>query len=833
MTEATNPSLTISGQARGADRVKVTIGDRVETVAVVDGRYSLPVAGQDLVANKTHQVTVELGQKRASQAYTVDPWAVAQLSVTGLEDQVGDLVRISGHLAVDGTIYAKYRNLERIEELSLTLNKQTYAVGVQAGRFTFDIKRSDLEAAKGQAFTISQDGRDNLYDLEVSGTTGTLKPVPALFNLLTADNLVFDVNPYLEKGRVKADLPAQTSRVTGQAGGLARPDDLVVVRLGDQTFEGRLDHQGSFAIDLPTEALRANRSLRADLHTHNAKGEAIRVGLDQVYGPGRELDGTFKMTSDQSNPDRPYFVRALSDNDPKVSGYGHLQKEPFAYDKTRELTYSFNQRAGTVDVAINDVNRQVAREAFDKFSHYANVTFKQVPDNTEEEAVVKALPENKGKAPEELTWSDIQFFLTRRFSGNYAVYGGPVFYLPQRTDWDHPNFKRTFHHELFHSFGAKHAHEGASNEVLPPVEDQNTLTVMTYRGSRMNADITDIHLYDLIYLHFRYGVNPKTRAGNDVYSFKDFDIQRTDANIYVWDGGGVDTFDASQETTGVTVDLTPGSWIHRGAKTDTFAIKDNLKYTTTNFFEGSGLETVKDLGSGFLTPDAESYTEFHNSQAFIGYGTQIERLIGSSHADTLRGNGVANDIFGGSGADTISGGAGDDYLDGGAGADQMDGGDGNDTFIVDDLGDRVAEAAGQGQDLVISSVNFDLPEHVEDLTLTGLAQTGRGNAANNRITGNSVANRLTGGSGADTFVFNTPLNGQIDEITDFGADDTIELSSSIFDNVDRARVLEYIIYDSQTGSLSYDPDGKGQTDKIQFAQLPRGLTLRPAQIRWS
>ncbi len=100
-------------------------------------------------------------------------------------------------------------------------------------------------------------------------------------------------------------------------------------------------------------------------------------------------------------------------------------------------------------------------------------------------------------------------------------------------------------------------------------------------------------------------------------------------------------------------------------------------------------------------------------------------------------------LYGGAGNDTLYGGAGNDYLNGGADADVLTGGDGDDIYIVDNVLDRVVEAAGGGIDEVRSSVTFTLPAEVETLRLTGaLAIDGTGNALANTIIGNAAANRL-------------------------------------------------------------------------------------------
>ena len=92
-------------------------------------------------------------------------------------------------------------------------------------------------------------------------------------------------------------------------------------------------------------------------------------------------------------------------------------------------------------------------------------------------------------------------------------------------------------------------------------------------------------------------------------------------------------------------------------------------------------------------------------------------------------------------------------LDGGTGADSMIGGAGNDTYIVDNTGDVVTEAANAGTDVIQSSVSYTLSVNVENLTLTGTsAINGTGNTLANVITGNSAANTLSGGAGADTMI---------------------------------------------------------------------------------
>jgi Ca2+-binding RTX toxin-like protein len=100
---------------------------------------------------------------------------------------------------------------------------------------------------------------------------------------------------------------------------------------------------------------------------------------------------------------------------------------------------------------------------------------------------------------------------------------------------------------------------------------------------------------------------------------------------------------------------------------------------------------------------------------------------------------------------------------------------------------------------------------------------------------------LTGGAGSDRFVFSTAIAGStnIDRITDFTVNvDKIVLDHTIFTSVGATGALataaftsgaetasSRIVYDANSGALSYDADGSGATAAIQFATLAVHLSL--------
>ncbi|WP_455273620.1 peroxidase family protein [Rhizobium herbae] len=150
---------------------------------------------------------------------------------------------------------------------------------------------------------------------------------------------------------------------------------------------------------------------------------------------------------------------------------------------------------------------------------------------------------------------------------------------------------------------------------------------------------------------------------------------------------------------------------------------------------------------------------------------RVVNLATSTVNNFVAGENGANDaITGGSANDLIFGGGGNDLLNGGLGADLLVGGADNDTYLLDDLGDVVVEAAGAGRDTVqtlLAALSLELMANVEDLTYVGADAdqfVGTGNSLDNEITGGDLADTLSGLAGNDT------LNGGLGADTMTGGD---------------------------------------------------------------
>ncbi|MEA5451767.1 calcium-binding protein [Leptolyngbya sp. CCNP1308] len=243
-----------------------------------------------------------------------------------------------------------------------------------------------------------------------------------------------------------------------------------------------------------------------------------------------------------------------------------------------------------------------------------------------------------------------------------------------------------------------------------------------------------------------------------------------------------------------------------------------------------------------------SYTLSANVENLTLFGTANLNGVGSIFSNIIIGN---------SGSNTLIGGTGGDRLDGGVSADVMQGGPDSDTYVVDNIDDRVLEFFGEGIDIIHSSVSYRLSADVENLTLLGATNLGgtgndldnviKGNRGDNLLLGGGGNDRLIGGAGNDTLLGNAEADryifdsGRAFSNGDLGVDtiiffergsDKIELSKATFTTLasrgslvgtagfsdisefalvtsDAAAALSRadIVYNAGNGKLFYNPNG--------------------------
>jgi Ca2+-binding RTX toxin-like protein len=211
-------------------------------------------------------------------------------------------------------------------------------------------------------------------------------------------------------------------------------------------------------------------------------------------------------------------------------------------------------------------------------------------------------------------------------------------------------------HEIGHNLGLKHSQDtgGVANVAVPADHDALEFTVMSYRsyvgggtGGFTNESFgypTTFMMNDILALQTLYGADYTFNSNNTVYTWSPTTGEmfingvgqgQPGANrvfLTIWDGGGNDTYDMSNFTTGVNIDLNPASY--------------SITSTVQLAYLGGGNYAHGNVYNAYLfNNDGRSY---------------IENAIGGSGNDVLLGNAIANTLDGRAGSDTLTGGGGND-----------------------------------------------------------------------------------------------------------------------------------------------------------------------------
>ena len=349
---------------------------------------------------------------------------------------------------------------------------------------------------------------------------------------------------------------------------------------------------------------------------------------------------------------------------------------------TTNLTFSFPTAATDYESGYGDVLNTmsglgaqaigVARATLDEYAAISGLTFTELTGDSV-----------SGTPGERIIDADLRFARTDDAGTAYAyypsgsVYGGDSWY--NTGSYNSPTIGNysyhTFLHEVGHALGLKHGQSTSGPGAVPYEMDSMEFTVMTYRsfvGKDLNYGYANgtwdyaqsLMMLDIAAIQRLYGANFETNGDDSVYTFS-----ATTGEMFVngvgvgtpggnrvfrtvWDGDGEDTYDLSNYTTNLAIDLAPGGFSEFDA-------------------DGNFQRALLDFGYQELDP---VYARGHlfNAMQFEGDSRSlIENAIGGSGNDAFNGNAADNSFEGRGGNDSFTDSEGSDSYSGGEGTDTV------------------------------------------------------------------------------------------------------------------------------------------------------------------
>lgn len=255
----------------------------------------------------------------------------------------------------------------------------------------------------------------------------------------------------------------------------------------------------------------------------------------------------------------------------------------------------------------------------------------------------------------------------------------------------------TIMHEIGHALGLDHPHDG----IATTSNDYIGKSIMSYRsfpgaqfGYLNDFFPTTPSMYDIAALQYLYGPNLDYNMGPTVYRWE------PGAHIFetIWDAGGIDEIDWSNQSTSALIDLHNGAWSELGpafifssTNSEANAVRNNTVAISTAATDNATGDLIKDERGNPINT--------------------IENARGGSADDVIIGNQANNRIIGNGGKDILQGKEGTDtYV--------FHAGDGDDLIREETRGGYdFLEIWGEGLISSLSQVSFSIPTGTDDLLI--------------------------------------------------------------------------------------------------------------------
>ncbi|WP_281271603.1 beta strand repeat-containing protein [Kushneria indalinina] len=276
---------SVSGEFAAGDIVTLTVGEQTYTSAVNgDGTFSINVPGSQLASGDSIRAAVShtdaagnTGSANTAVSYSVD--TTIPVVTISLDTIAGDDVINAAEAAQDVTITGRAGgDAVPGDNVIVSVGGQSYSTTVgQNGAFSVAVPGSVLANASAGSINAAVSHTD------AAGNTGSVETVRDYAVDTTPPELAIQLDTIAGDNIVNAEEAGRDIPVTGSVTGEFAAGDLVTLTVGQQTYIGAVNGNGTFSINVPGAQLAQSDSIRADVSHIDAAGNTGSANTAASY----------------------------------------------------------------------------------------------------------------------------------------------------------------------------------------------------------------------------------------------------------------------------------------------------------------------------------------------------------------------------------------------------------------------------------------------------------------------------------------------------------------------------------------------------------------------
>ncbi|RIY38673.1 beta strand repeat-containing protein, partial [Neopusillimonas maritima] len=281
---------SVGGDVQDGDTVTVTVNGQTYTTQVADGAWSVDVAGSDLAADTTVDVSVTTTDAAGNSAtataehtYSVDTEVSATIAIDTIAgDDVINAAEAEGDVTLTGAVGGDVQDGDTV---TVTVGENSYEATVSGGTWSVSVPGSVLANNSNVSASVSTtDAAGNTANASTSQgyTVDTEIDASITVDDITADNIV---------NAAEADTDVT---VSGSVGGDVQDGDTVTVTVNGQTYTTQVA-DGAWSVDVAGSDLAADTTVDVSVTTTDAAGNSATATAEHTYSVDTEVSATIAI----------------------------------------------------------------------------------------------------------------------------------------------------------------------------------------------------------------------------------------------------------------------------------------------------------------------------------------------------------------------------------------------------------------------------------------------------------------------------------------------------------------------------------------------------------